>query len=173
MYFHGLHTHDVRDLASVAGLVVLRSGDERIHVLADAWASAMGCCDLLVVPVPDNFRLRISAAWSTGELHILTALHSLTLGIPLYVRWTRWICKTDAAVAPLYRSVVLTKLIWKYNPDNWDRKSFSTQMTQNDVHGCTWKIWKELYIYLRPQYRAFKFCTYIWRIVIHSEDYIA
>lgn len=62
VHFHGLHAHDVGNLASVAGLVVLRTGCERIHVLAEAWASPMGRRDLLVVPVPDNFRLRISAA---------------------------------------------------------------------------------------------------------------
>lgn len=62
VHFHRLHAHDVGDLASVAGLVILRSGYERIHVLADAGTSAMGRRDLLVVPVPDNFRLRISAA---------------------------------------------------------------------------------------------------------------
>lgn len=136
MRFHRLHAHDVGDLASVAGFVILRSGYERVHVLADAGASAMGRRDLLVVSVPDNFRLRISAAWSTGELYVLTALHGFTLGIALYVRWTGWICEADALcdVAPLYRGVTLTKLIWKHNPDNWDRKSVLARITQRDAH---------------------------------------
>jgi len=113
VHAHGLHAHDVGDLASVACLVILRSGYERVHVLADPEGSAMSRRDLLVVSVPNNLRLRISAAWSTGELHVLSALHGLTLGIALYVRWTRWICEADAGVVPLYKEATLMKLIWK------------------------------------------------------------
>lgn len=62
MHFHGLHAHDVGDLASVARLVVLRLSREREHVLGRAALRAIAARDLLVVPEPDNLRRRISTA---------------------------------------------------------------------------------------------------------------
>lgn len=93
VHFHGLHAHNVGDLASVAGLLVLRAGYEREHVLADGVLPASERRDPLAVPVPGDVGRWISAARPAGKLHVLTALHGLALGVAFDVRLTGWICR--------------------------------------------------------------------------------
>lgn len=106
VHFHGLHAHDVGDFASVTSLLVLRAGYEREHVLTEGVLLTSERRDPFAVPVPDNIGRRISAAWSAGELHILTTLHGFALGVAFDVRWPRWICE-------IKRSAWCVIILWK------------------------------------------------------------
>lgn len=93
MKLHGIYAHDVGHLASVPRVVILRFRDDRQHALGEAALGAILRGDLLVVPVPDDLRGRISAPRSASQLELLSTFHCLPFGVSLDVRLARRVWK--------------------------------------------------------------------------------
>lgn len=127
LHLHRLHAHNVGDLAPVARLVIFRPSYERQYILTNTGPSAMGRRHLLVVPIPNDLRLRISTTRSTCELHVLTTLYGFAFGVTLYVRWTGWICGRSDKMRYTKALIRANETYSKAYPDNRDWEPFELE----------------------------------------------